>query len=107
MTKKKKIIILCIAVILIVATTVTVIVWNATKNQPIEEPIIEEVPDPEYELPDFEPPVFDPNGSDDQTKPHTPTQADEDVIADIDVGQMTRNPEPGLIDSDVEYGTKD
>ena len=111
MSKKKKIIISVTAVVLVLATALTCVATiigrqndiqraqeeyeqaqNANKNNETTEPTDTTNPDSEI------PPVVVPDDTGDST-------AKDDII--LDVSEMDRDPNPGVVDATIEYDTKE
>lgn len=111
---KKRNIVLLIAMLLLTIGMVTLVVVGIVRknsgNQPIDTtPPTEENTEPIEKIPD---PVI-PGNTDEPTdippvKPTEPQPENPEVEKpDIDVGAMTRNPEPEVGSGDIEYGTKE
>ena len=111
MSKKKKIIISVTAVVLVLATALTCVATiigrqnkikreqeeyeqaqNANKNDETTEPTDTTNPDSEI------PPVVVPDDTGDST-------VKDDII--LDVSEMDRDPNPGVVDATIEYDTKE
>ena len=111
MSKKKKIIISVTAVVLVIATALTCVAsiigrqndikqdqdeyeqaQNANKNNETTEPTDTTNPDSEI------PPVVVPDDTGDST-------VKDDII--LDVSEMDRDPNPGVVDATIEYDTKE
>ena len=111
MSKKKKIIISVTAVVLVLATALTCVATiigrqndikqdqddyeqaqNANKNNETTEPTDTTNPDSEI------PPVVVPDDTGDST-------VKDDII--LDVSEMDRDPNPGVVDATIEYDTKE
>lgn len=111
MSKKKKIIISVTAVVLVLATALTCVAsiigrqndikqdqddyeqaQNANKNNETTEPTDTTNPDSEI------PPVVVPDDTGDST-------VKDDII--LDVSEMDRDPNPGVVDATIEYDTKE
>ena len=111
MSKKKKIIISVTAIVLVLATALTCVATiigrqndiqraqeeyeqaqNANKNNETTEPTDTTNPDSEI------PPVVVPDDTGDST-------VKDDII--LDVSEMDRDPNPGVVDATIEYDTKE
>ena len=111
MSKKKKIIISVTAVVLVLATALTCVAsiigrqndikqdqdeyeqaQNANKNNETTEPTDTTNPDSEI------PPIVVPDDTGDST-------VKDDII--LDVSEMNRDPNPGVVDATIEYDTKE
>ena len=111
MSKKKKIIISVTAIVLVLATALTCVAsiigrqndikqdqdeyeqaQNANKNNETTEPTDTTNPDSEI------PPVVVPDDTGDST-------VKDDII--LDVSEMDRDPNPGVVDATIEYDTKE